>query len=581
MARRNPYPKAPDDSEDSDFEAPSGLDAQEAAADIQKNATLTAQKKLPEITARLSTLSERLFMLDGKPFSLEDYPMHRAVYDGRYKRTVMCCGRQVAKSTSLSSFIVAESVCTPFFRQYYVSPTKEQTLTFSNLRVGALIRQSPVIKDYFQSPESADRVLFRGYTNGSINAFTYAKTNADRARGFSADRCSFDEAQDIILTDVAPVVNAAMKNSKYRFETYVGTPKTMENPLQLLWEDSSQSEWAMKCDGCSKHTIVVDHRAIGKHGPICLNCGKGLNPRLGFWVDTVKPPPGKTEHAFKGFHIPQPIIPTNIVACVKNTEDNPNATEDAESRWADIIHDMETMSASRFRNEVLGVSDAKGARLISLEEIESLCTQHPLSPVPTPALKEGLLYTYAGADWSGDGTSGYSRTVLWIWGWNPSTQKLRCLFYKVYSGIHAEDAVPEMARICQDWKVTLFVGDAGAGAMQNGTMRQHLGAHRVTQVQYGSQKEALTWNGMDRHQADRTTVIDNYLLMLKRGAVEYGRREEMKTAIDDVMNVFEEVTSSGKKVWRHAPTRPDDCLHAQVFGWLAWKIATNDVKFYT
>jgi hypothetical protein len=86
---------------------------------------------------------------------------------------------------------------------------------------------------------------------------------------------AYDEFQDMLYDAVVPVMNACMKNSNFRFETYAGTPKTMEASIQYLWEKSTQSEWVMKCTGCSKYNIVDLGESLGRSGPICLHCGKG------------------------------------------------------------------------------------------------------------------------------------------------------------------------------------------------------------------------------------------------------------------------------------------------------------------
>lgn len=527
---------------------------------------------------KLSEVAERLLTLDGAPFSLRDYPMFRAVYDGRYKSTLLLCGRQVGKSSSLANFLIAESVSIPFFRSYYLSPTKEQTLIFSNTRVGKVLSYSPLVRKHFQSPEHADRVLHRSYTNGSENAFTYAMDDADRARGFSADRTLFDEFQDMLYDAVVPVVNACMKNSNYRFETYVGTPKTMEASIQYVWDRSTQSEWVMKCDGCSKYNFVQHERSVGKHGPICLNCGKVLNPRAGQWID-MKSQPKDGAALTKGFHIPQVIMPMNIPRCF---EGDAKMQENAQSRWNDILRDMELFSPAKFRNEVLGVSDAIGKRLISLEDLQSLCVGAPLAADPEGRadLTAGISFTVAGVDWSGGGSSGTSRTVLWIWGFEPSNQRLRVLYYKVFPGGNPAHDVAEIVATCVRFRVQLAVGDAGEGALANSLLRDGLGAHRVTQVHYGSQTRPFVWDGVSKYLVDRTTVIDSYMMSLKRKTVAYGPLEQMQPAINDTLNEFEEVTHTGKKVWRHSPQLPDDCLHAQIFGWLAWKICISDLTFY-
>lgn len=527
---------------------------------------------------RLSQIAQSLLYLDGEPFSLADYPMYESIYDGRYKRTLMMCGRQVAKSTSLANFIITESISIPFFKEYYVSPSKEQTLIFSNTRVGKTLAYSPIIKKYFQSPEHADRVLHRSYTNGSENGFTYACDDADRARGFSADRVSYDEVQDMLYDAVVPVINACMKNSDYRFETYAGTPKTMEASIQYLWEHSTQSEWVMKCTGCGKYNCVRTEKSIGLYGPICLNCGKVLNSRFGFWQDMrkadINPETGKPEDLIKGFHIPQPIMPMNIPECYNTQAEK----ESAQSRWDDILKDMKMYSASKFRNEVLGVSDSQGSRLISLEELQSLCIGPQLSDRPHHGNMQGVTRTFGGVDWTGGGTSGVSRTVVHIFGEVPGEQKLRTLYTRVYPGNNAVQDVDHIAQVLARYNVSMVVGDAGEGNLPNSVLRERLGMHRVTMAQYGSYSKPM-WKE-DRYLLDRTTMIDTYLMLLKRQGVVYAPYGEMKEAIKDILNVFTEVTSSGKKVWRHAPDLPDDSLHAQIFAWFAYRLVIGDLKFY-
>ena len=520
---------------------------------------------------RLSQIAERLLHLDGKPFSLRNYPMYEAVYDGRFRDTLLMCARQVAKSTSLANFIIAESIAIPFFREYYVSPSREQTLLFSNTRVGKVLAFSPLVRKHFQSPETSDRILHRSYTNGSENAFTYALDDADRARGFSADRVLFDEVQDLLYDKVIPVVLECMANSEYRFAAYAGTPKTMEASIQYLWEQSSQSEWVMKCAGCGKYNYVASEKSIGKTGPICLHCGKNLNPRLGTWVDTKKPEPGIRQ--VKGFHISRPIMPTDVP--IANPPDA-ESQERALDRWKDILHKLATYPPAMFRNEVLGISDAQGRRLVSLEELQALCT----GPTTTRhAPRPGVTLTTAGIDWSGDGVSGVSRTVLWIWGWDPGGGRLRTLFFKIYPGqamAYLKDIIGHIGR-CQ---CAMIVGDAGEGALPNSILRDTFGHHRCTMVQYGSFAQPTHWNNIDRWLADRTTLIDNYLLLLKRQGVEFPPYEETREPVKDILNVYEEVTTTGKKVWRHSPQLPDDSLHAQIFGWFGWKMVMNDLRFY-
>lgn len=525
----------------------------------------------------LSHLSQSLLWLDGKPFSLYNYPMFEAIYDGRFPATHLMCGRQVGKSVGLAAFSVIESVAMPFFRELYVSPSKEQTIRFSTSRLGKILAYSPLIKKYFQTSDDADRVLHRSFSNGSEMYLSYADDDPDRVRGVSADRILYDEVQDILYDAVVPVVNKCLSNSNYRFETYAGTPKTTDNTIQHIWDMSTQTEWVMKCEGCSKYSFIASERAIGKTGPICVACGHALNPRLGFWMDMVKRIPDDSGYVLKGFHIPQPIMPENVaIACPQDEE----SQRVARRRWGDILRAVENEPPSKVRNEILGMSDALGRRLISQEELESLCTGKSVNAPITERIK-GIRFCSVGIDWSGGGAEQKSRTVVWVWGYDPLKDVLRTVFYKIFPGNDQMAELEEVVKIVRAVPaLSVIVGDAGVGGIGNGHLRNIFGTHVAWQVQYGMFAKPWDWNGVDRYMLDRTTAIDNYLMALKKKKAEFPPLGESRIPISDILNEFEEETQTGRKIWRHSPTQPDDCLHAQLFGWVGAKIVRQDFSFY-
>lgn len=532
-----------------------------------------------------SDYAEAWILLDGKPFRLDDWPMHRAFYDGRFPRTLFKTSRQVAKSTTLANFSIIECALIPYFSTMFVSPSKEQTTRFSTTRVGKVMRYSPIVNKRFLHPDLSDRVFHKQFTNGSEMLFTYgcdAIEGPDRLRGPSTDRNMYDEVQDILYDPVIIVGNETLAESDYHYETYAGTPKSMENTIQYLWDISTQTEWVMKCDACNTYQYIDSERSLGLDGPICVKCGAYLDPFTGQWIDMCPPDPEKGETAalkLKGFHISQLMMPKNVPLSMGRHR-SVEAEEKARARWGRILTKHREAPTALFKNEVLGVSDAIGTRMISLDQLKSLCTGPAMSEIPTRATFYGMSTIVAGVDWSGGGSKGLSRTVLWIWGYRQSDMKLVCLFYKVYPGTNPTHIVEEIGKICKAFRVSMVVGDAGEGALANDTLRRALGEKCVTQVQYGSQAKALTFNNVDRYTGDRTTLIDNYIMMLIKKEVEFGPVEQMMPAIDDILNVYEEVTLSGKKVWRHSPQKPDDCLHAGLFGWIAHKLINNDLRFY-
>jgi len=517
--------------------------------------------------------------------------MHRAIYDGVYPKTVLKTARQVGKSITNAAFMIAECVGTDFFKVYYITPTSEQTRKFSHTRVAKFLAYSPAVREGFVGPQSIDNVLLRMMQNGSEMAFTYALDDPDRARGYSADHCFFDEVQDILYDAVIPVIEECMSNSNYQYSSYTGTPKTSENTIEYLWSLSSQSEWVMKCDACGKSTFIVTTKAFGKMGPECIGCRKPLNPRNGRWVDMVDGYGGKdletgirTGPALKGFHVSQPIMPENVPAAWNTgTREYDKAIE----RWGNLLRKMDQYSENQFLNEVIGVSTSTGARLLTKELLEELCDEtiqlSRLSPGHLPNIKKVV----AGVDWSGGGaevkgTEGLvkSRTVLHLWGELPDG-RLKTLYYKIFPNGHCTGWIEEIVEVCKSWGVQMIVGDAGEGQMANALLRERLGAHRCQQIRYLSRSKPIDYDPQTlSYLSDRTTLIDNFAMFVKNRKVIYGPRGAMKPAIDDILNVYEETTSMGRKVWRHAPTQPDDCLHAQLFGWVAWRILNADLRFY-
>jgi len=537
--------------------------------------------KALEIQNFRSSVAQALFHVEGKPFSLHNYPMYTAIYDGNYNKLLLKTARQVAKSTTIANFILAQCIGQPHFKTYYVSPSQEQTRKFSHTRVAKVLTYSPDVRKGFLGPEAIDNVLLRLLKNGSEMAFTYALDNPDRARGFSADMCAFDECQDMLYEPVVPVIEECMANSAYARSIYAGTPKTMENSIEFLWSLSSQTEWCMKCDGCGKSTFIDSPKALGKFGPECLNCHQYLNPRKGRWIDMKPGAP------IKGFHISQPMMPENVPAAFVTTSDK----EKAQERWERILFKKDNYGDVKFLNEVLGVSTSTGARLLTQEILYGLCAtgadEYEMTRLPMPNSLNGIRRTVAGVDWSGGGaevkgSEGLykSRTVLHIWG-DPGDGRLKTMFYKIFPNGHPVGWIDEIVEVCNAWGTQYVCGDAGEGALANAMLREKLGHHRVLQLRYGAFSKPIDWNPNTLcYHADRTTLIDNYATFLTHSKAIYPKLAQMKPAIDDILNVYEETTQAGRKVWRHSPTAPDDALHAQIFGWIAWRVLCQDLKFY-
>lgn len=510
-------------------------------------------------------IAESLLRLDGRQFSLKDYPFFRTVYNTDARETLLKTGRQVAKSTYCANLCITDSIRLPHFKTLYITPSRDQTSKFSNTRLAKTIHYSPIIRKNFVDSSLPNNVFLQVLRNGSEIICSYACDDPDRVRGNTADRDLIDEVQDIHYDAVIPVVKECMAASKYSYISYCGTPKSMENTIEYIWQMSSQSEWIMKCEGCGKWQFITGPKSIGKHGIVCLKCDTALNPRVGQWYDF------NNDYRVKGFHISQPMLPFN---------------NESQERWDRILDKLETYSETKFKNEVLGISDAIGTRFISQEELLEMCHEYYVPetvPIP-PELLDGVRLISGGVDWSGGGANMVSRTVCWVFGYT-NEGKYRTLYFKIFPGNNPIADVEEVARIFSACRCDVIVGDAGEGAVANSHLMRVLGAHRMFQMQYGSFAKLLRWNKKDRYLVDRTAAIDSYMLVLKHKGAEFPNARQMATPIQDILNEYEETTRSGvgevsRKVWRHSPMSPDDCLHAQIYAWLAMKMARQDLELY-
>jgi len=538
------------------------------------------------VYAKRSEYAESLIRIEGKPLSLADYPMFEAIYNGDYEKTLLLTCRQIGKSTTLASYATIDSVTRDYFKTFFIAPSQEQTHKFSVDRVAAVIEGSPVIKEYFTDANTSNRVLTREFAHTHAKLFfSYASDNADRCRGVTANRLLFDEIQDMLLDVVKPVAIECLRNMEEQYEMYCGTPKTMENGAQHLWVASTQSEWVIKCDACGKYNVIRSEKAMGEFGPVCQisGCGRYINPRNGQWVDMN---PGAE---YKGFHVSRIIMPREVPAAWREgSEEHERALRRWKKIWL-LLHGKNPYPLSTFRNEVLGVSDSVGRRLVTIEHLREAATGPLISTRPDPAANmKGVTKVAAGIDWSGGGTGLFSRTVLVILGWVPSISKARILYYRIFPGTHPVDEVEEIYKtLCYYTSCGFICGDEGGGNFPTDLLRKKFGtARKVFKLKYVDSDKYIEYNQKTGlWNLNRTRALDRVMMSLGHGQdfqfpkdLRTQNIAEIPTPFEDILNEYEEMTGPNLDVkrWRHAPTKPDDFLHALNYADIALKMATGD-----
>jgi len=332
-----------------------------------------------------------LLSLKGRPFTLKDHMPMEPLYRFRDVplNTLVKCGRQVSKSTSLAATSIMFNAITPYLNTLCVNPLFEQIRRFSNNSVRPFIEESPVRKLIQGETDVDNSVLQRTFSNGSNLFFTFAYIDAERARGIPADIIKFDEIQDIDQ-DFIPVIVSCSDASQYGLIQMSGTPKTLDNPIEMFWQKSSQAHWTVRC-GCGHYNIATLECGLmdmlQDHGFACCKCSKLLNTREGFFYHMY----ADRKEMFPGYHIPQCVMPMHC---------------ENERRWYMLMDKKRNWKQYLFLNEVLGESCDSGQRLVTGAQLRrSANLPWNLNREEGLAARHSTDYTSVvmGVDWGGGG----------------------------------------------------------------------------------------------------------------------------------------------------------------------------------
>lgn len=526
------------------------------------------------IKAKPSAFISALIHLNGAPFSLLGREYLLPIYDRGDKQILLVFSRQTEKSTLLSNNLAIKSIVKPFTTSLYVSPSHSQTRMFSSSRMKPLLEFSPLIAKYYQSTAVAQMVFERGLTNGSYIFLRSAFRSADRARGISVSGAlTLDELQDFYTSEI-PVILECTSHYPDASTVFAGTPKTMDNPIQLYWESSTQNEWLVPCGACN-HWNFLDEQNIaptemytsGKlpPGPVCKKCMKPINPARGRWMCFS---PGK---AIQGYRVCQLMVPWCI-----NTMD----------QWAKILWKRDNYPLSQLYNEVLGLSYDGASKPITKDQLISLCdVNHRLLPDVPTAAKVAHVRQHsqlcAGVDWGTGGDSSErspsgklqpaSYSVLTL-GTYVNQHTFKVHYIRKYTGKYADPnyVVGDIVRVCEMYNVKTVGVDWGFGWGVNNDLVRRLpnGPKRVIQIQYvPKQKEPCKYDPAGwKFQLHRNLYISELFHAMKTGHIALPSWKEFEPYAADILAIYSEYSEYAREIrYDHRLTTPDDVFHAILF----------------
>lgn len=376
------------------------------------------------------------------------------------------------------------------------------------------------------------------------------------------------------------VIESTMDASDWAVRRYFGTPKTSDNLLQTLFDDSSAAEWVTRCSGCNRDNIATTAHhlmdMIQEKGPSCYKCGKLLDPATGHF-EHERP---ELRVRFAGYHVPQAIMPFHYA--------NPD-------KWLELYTAKTKMSPVRFLNEKCGESCDVMATLISKPDLVKASVLPWKNTDNDDKDLAKLVKQYPqltlGVDWGGYGAEGVSFTAF------------------VLLGHHTDGRIDvlRMRRLVQttgnDYEVKRIIEMASRGHIYRmghdyngaGATRETLLIHAGFPIE-GIVPLAYTGNNTQAivnyqppggvvargyYRVDKPRAVMLVAECIKKGIIRFPkfdswniREGDVQSLADDFLAVAEDHVeldrASSVIVIRKKPGRCDDVLHALVYGALAY-----------
>ena len=185
-----------------------------------------------------------------------------------------------------------------------------------------------------------------------------------------------------------------------------------------------------------------------------------------------------------------------------------------------------------------------------------------------------------GIDWAVTGAE-KSFSVASVVGYD-HLGKAYLLYSERFQGIHPLKQVDRCIEIFKKYRCQFIGSDRGVGVLQGQLLQQALGPTKLMMINYVSSKARLRYDVKHGYlAADRTQAIDNVVMKIRYGRERFETPCWEKTEMfwKDGLNIYEEETASGNRVYRHHPDEPDDWLHSVVFANIAYQYLNRDFTF--
>ncbi len=480
---------------------------------------------------------ERFVYLERQPISFAGRPYLPAIYAVEDRNIVLRCSRQTEKSTFLVNTILREACCKPGIQMLFVSPRLEQAQFFVRSRLLPSLEQSALIRRKLLGRNGRrPQVMNMEFVNGCGLHVRAAYHSGDACRGISAQLLLVDEFQDIAPGDL-PTLQETMSHAKNGRTILTGTPKSIDNNLEVMFRNSTANEWTIVCPKCRKG-VVLDERSLGPRSAICPDCAIELDPVAGSWV--ARNADAKWGCGYSISHLMVPWL-----------------------NYDDVLIRQQTYDICKFKNEVLGLPTTTGEHVVTRAELEACCTDGPMATKLAQVPPQGRHRLVAGIDWGGGGTS---RTVLVI-GFMRSDYKFQiCRLERFAASEDPDRVLSDVAKRCDQFGIRLIAADGGGfGSVLNRLLCVRLqparGLFAITYApsRHEPRQDGVLW----KWAIDRTASIGVLFSRVKKQMLLFPKLAEVSSYLDEFACEVAEYDDVNRSVrYSHPATMQDDCLHA-------------------
>ena len=552
---------------------------QESKNTTGKELKLVLDKLAKQIQSEgLPSLIPLLFLLGnkGKPYNLARHYMMEPLFDlQRPREFLLKCGRQVGKSLNMMGANTLQSITIPYLKTLIVSPLFSQSKRLNEDGVKSLTSDTP-FRSCFDSNKCYHGSLRHTWKSGAEQTFSYAFTSCDRLRGIAdISTCILDEIQSLDPSFI-PIIGETMSatDDSRGFYTYAGTPLTLDNNIQVLWDRSSQGTWVIKCEHCNKEnfsTVQMDlMRMIGPEGLICAKCGKDIDSKNGFY-EHLQP-----EHlsSFESYHVPQIIHPIHYKS---------------KKKWEEILRKQKVYPKAQFYNEVLGESCDSASMPITQSELADACSKDPNHNNTIQSACQMLTTAYhrvMSIDWGGGGNDAQSTTVVTIGRSVPNTDIIEVVYMERFPPTwKPEQDTARVRALVATFQVQFIAHDYGGAGQIRETLMVSSGIPASFMAPFSYQShprqnvifKTTATNGSRQYLAiDKTRSLRVLFSYIKAGKVRFPKQETCWDILKDCLNVGEVITQSPRGsdmvLMHRKPGRTDDALHAINFlvSYICW-----------